>query len=108
MGKVLNAVCKECGFTRNGIYYGQGMQMAPARIPAIQKETGELVVAELSDDPNLRFYHQRAMFKDPINKDFMGENYGHENNDIWLSATGNLCPACHEFSLDFVSIGNWD
>lgn len=102
MGTMLNAICKNCGFTKGNIYFGSGMIERTPKVPAIQKDTGKFVVAEISDDPNLQFYHQREMYKDPI------KDYGIQNLDISLNPSGNLCPACQEYAMDFVVTGNFD
>jgi hypothetical protein len=102
MGTMLNAICKNCGFTNGNIYFGSGMMNRTPKVPAIRRDTGEFVVAELSDDPNLHFYHHREMYKEPI------EGYGIQNFDISLNPTSNLCPSCGEFAMDFDAFGSFD
>ncbi len=103
MGSILNAICKNCGFAREGIFFGQGMRAAVPRVPAIRKASGEFVQAELSDDTDLRFYNDPSMYKNPIEED-----EGIQDFDIWLNPKDNLCPACKEYAMDFEAYGNWD
>ncbi len=102
MGTFLNAYCEKCGFTQVGIMYGSGFANRVPKIPALKKDTGELVVVEKSDDPNLRFYHQKEMYAGYI------EGYGIQNADVLLNPANNLCPGCGEYSMEFVDVGNWD
>jgi hypothetical protein len=102
MGTLLNAICKNCGFSYSNIDFGSGMRERIPHVPAIQKDTGDFVVVPLSDDPNLRFYHKPEMYKEPI------KDYGIQYIDISLNPTSNLCPSCQEYTLEFIEFGNFD
>jgi hypothetical protein len=102
MGYLLSAICNKCGFSRKNFGFGSGMIRRTALVPAIRKDTGEFVVEEISDDPNLRFYHQREMYKDPVIE------FGIQNEDISLNPTGNLCPSCQEYMMEFEVCGGFD
>lgn len=102
MGTLLNAICNNCGFTHSNIDFGSGMMERIPHVPAIRKDTEEFVVVELSDDPNLSFYHNTEMYKEPI------EDYGIQYMNISLNPTSNICPSCQEYAMEFVEIGNFD
>lgn len=102
MGTFINAHCGKCGFRQEGMMFGSGFVKRIPGIPALKKDTGELVVVEKTDDPNLLFYHQKEMYKGSI------ERYGIENFDIRLNPVNNLCPSCGEYTMEFINVGNWD
>ena len=102
MGTILRAYCENCGFTQNGLPYGVGFKQRIPKIPALQKDTKELTLKEFTDDPNLKFYHQKEMYIGEISGD------GIQCLDIHLSQEHNLCPGCGKFTMEFVVEGNWD
>ncbi len=102
MGIFLNAFCERCGFIHKGMIFGSGFTNLAPKIPALNKNTSEIVVVEKSDDSNLRFYDQKEMYKGVI------KGYGIQNYDIYLNPVNNLCPSCGEYSMEFIDVGNWD
>ena len=82
--------------------YGSGFANREPKIPALKKDTGELVVVEKTDDPNLAYYHQKEMYKGTI------EGYGIQNFDILLNPINNFCPSCGEYTMEFIDVGHWD
>lgn len=102
MGVLLNAHCPKCGFTAKGITYGSGMMRRTPLVPAIRKDTGQFVVEEFSDDPNLTFYQDPSMYTGAI------EDYGIQNFDISLSPTNNYCPNCKAHTMEFIVVGEID
>ncbi len=102
MGTLLNATCRSCGYTSSGLLFGYSMMNPTARVPAIRKDTGAFVVEDLSDDPNLQFYHQREMYQEKI------EGYGIQCAEISLNPTSNLCPSCGDYTMDFEVFGEFD
>lgn len=99
---MLTAFCEKCGFEQGILYYGTGFKQHTPRIPALKKDSGELILEEYTDDPNIKFYHLKEMYKGEISGD------GIQSFDIHLSPEHNLCPNCGAFTMKFVEVGNWD
>lgn len=102
MGTMLTAFCEKCGFNQGVLYYGVGFMKHNPIIPALKKDTHELLMEEFTDDPTLKFYHQKDMYKGEIPGD------GIQCFDIHLSHEHNLCPGCGMFTMEFEEVGNWD
>ena len=118
MGTILSAYCESCGFVQHGLYYGIGFSQHEPKIPALRIRSHEIVVEEVSDDQNLRFYHHPEMYRGKFKKwededsnpdiEDSIEEYGIQCCDIYLSPEKNLCPGCGKYTMEFVVIGNWD
>jgi hypothetical protein len=105
MGSVLKAICK-CGFEKEFLFGGGMMDFnTVCNVPALNKETGEFVVENYlskSSSEDLSFYNQPNMYSGDL-----GDEY-HQWSGVLLKQTGNLCPNCKSFTMNFELIACYD
>jgi hypothetical protein len=106
MGLILLAVCDHCDL-QESISFGAGMSdfTTVCNVPAINRKTGKLVVKNYlkhRSSKSLSFYNQPNMYSGDL-----GDEY-HEWDDVLLKQTGNLCPNCKSFTMNFELLACYD
>jgi hypothetical protein len=99
MGKIINAICKNCGFNKDFPFGGCKADYKEVQmVPAIKKINGEFSIVNILNKndnvDNYDYYHkselQASRDMDTIN-----------SFDIKLKKEQNICPICRSFSLYF-------
>ena len=101
MGVILSASCSSCGYSKENIFFGSGMQSRTARLLASDHTTNEIILTD-EETGQYDFYHDPKMYKGEINDRFI------QDFDLFLSPENNQCPQCKNYTLSFESTGQWD
>lgn len=116
MGEMIKAVCENCDFETETLYYGGGMNdfLYSFGMPAINRETGEFAFLNYFNREELKhefiFYTDPSMYDSSVNSGIRISNIVESNKfvEVPLRSNGNLCPACKQYTLSFQSGGLWD
>ena len=128
MGSIILPVCENCGYKTAKIYFGGGMNnhLTHCGVPALNTETNEIVTVNykdehiiensLKDNPTYKIYNQPNMFlvDEKVGSHrysifHAGVNGGkHYYDELYFKISGNLCPKCQTYNLQFESCGCWD
>lgn len=106
MGKIILALCNECGYKPTKITLGGGMgnHLTYCGVPALNSETDEIETVNYfaNKDPKFKIYNEPNMFIENDGIDF------HHWGDLKFKIHGNLCPKCKTYNFVFDSVGSFD
>ena len=101
MGVILSAFCTDCGYKKENIFFGSGMQNSTPHLLACDHGSNEIILTG-PGATGCDFYHDPKMYKGKINSAFI------QDFDVFLSPEHNQCPRCKKYTLAFERIGEWD
>lgn len=107
MGILLSASCK-CGYYKENLLFGAGMCNfeTECNVPAIKNGTNELVMRNIfrKEENSDYIFYSDSLFHQPIAEDESTLDFG----NVSLAKTGNFCPKCTDFQMDFLMLGFFD
>lgn len=106
MGTIIKGKCK-CGYETKDLFYGAGMTdfMKVAMVPAIKNGSSQIEMLNIK---------QRSKFPDHIfyTDSELSEKRGAKRTidhfNLKLQPENNFCPACKNYSLEFLPVGCFD
>jgi hypothetical protein len=111
MGYKLSAVCEKCSFEKHNLSFGANRfnYESVCHVPCLEATSGELIVANYLDvenvNANMKFYTHSDMYQTKLHE--LKDDYL-EWGRLHLKIHENKCPACHEFTMQFVVKGHFD
>lgn len=113
MGRIINGLCRQCGYRTIDLYFGSGRTDPNTRcqFPVLDKENQEVKIRDISlrveltdNDDNIVFYNDASLSRESEDDQPMYIEWG----DYRLKSCNNYCPKCHKNLMEFTVSGLWD